>query len=46
MELMLKLPRDSQLISRCKDDLIKATIALHADLRFKKVTVVPDVDAL
>jgi primosomal protein N' (replication factor Y) len=46
MELMLKLPRDSQLISKCKHDIDKACSALHANKRFKKVIIVPDVDAL
>ena len=46
MEMLLKLPRDGQLISKCKEDLGKAIIALHQHTRFKKVIVVPDVDAL
>jgi primosomal protein N' (replication factor Y) len=45
MELLLKLPRDSQLISRCKQDIDKACSELHQEQRFRKVVVVPDVDA-
>jgi primosomal protein N' (replication factor Y) (superfamily II helicase) len=46
MELLLKLPRDSQLIARCKSDILKEIGNLHAEKRFKKVIVVPDVDAI
>ncbi|GAA4327866.1 replication restart helicase PriA [Flaviaesturariibacter amylovorans] len=46
MELMLKLPRDSQLLSRCKDDIQRYTAMLHHEGKFKKVIVVPDVDAV
>ena len=46
MELLVKLPRDSQLIARCKADLMKEIVNLHAVGRFKKVIVLPDVDAL
>ncbi|MFL5809175.1 MAG: primosomal protein N', partial [Flavisolibacter sp.] len=46
MELLVKLPRDSQLIARCKTDLLKEIANLHAEKRFRKVVVVPDVDAL
>ncbi|HEU4471473.1 MAG TPA: primosomal protein N' [Flavisolibacter sp.] len=45
MEMLLKLPRDSQLIARCKADLLKQASALHANKRFSKVVVLPDVDA-
>ncbi|HEX2608051.1 MAG TPA: primosomal protein N' [Flavisolibacter sp.] len=46
MELLLKLPRDSQLISKCKNDVQKECAELHSSTRFKKLIVVPDVDAL
>lgn len=46
MELMLKLPRDSQLIAKCKEDILKQSASLHADRRFARVIIVPDVDAL
>ena len=44
MELLLKLPKDSQLISKCKYDILKASANLHGDRRFAKVIIVPDVD--
>ena len=46
MELMLKLPRESQLIAKCKEDILKQSASLHADRRFARVIIVPDVDAL
>jgi primosomal protein N' (replication factor Y) len=46
MELLVKLPRDSQLIAKCKSDLLKEVANLHAIAKFKKVIVVPDVDAV
>jgi primosomal protein N' (replication factor Y) len=45
MEMLLKLPRDSQLIAKCKDDVLKETANLHQHKQFKKVIVLPDVDA-
>jgi len=46
MELLLKLPRDSQFIAQCKKDILKQCALLHNESRFKKVIIVPDVDAL
>ncbi|HVG41404.1 MAG TPA: primosomal protein N' [Chitinophagaceae bacterium] len=46
MEMLLKLPRDSQLIAKCKSDIIKCSAALHADKRFSKLIIIPDVDAV
>jgi primosomal protein N' (replication factor Y) len=46
MEMLVKLPRDSQLIARCKADLLKECTNLHQNRRFKKVIILPDVDAL
>ncbi len=45
MEMLLKLPRDAQLIARCKDDIMKECAALHQLKQFKKVVILPDVDA-
>ena len=45
MELLLKLPKDSQLIHKCKKDIIKESANLHADRRYKKLIIIPDVDA-
>lgn len=46
MEMLVKLPRDAQLIARCKADLLRAMADLHNNKRFRKVIVVPDVDAI
>ncbi|HEV7330087.1 MAG TPA: primosomal protein N' [Flavisolibacter sp.] len=45
MEMLLKLPRDAQLIAKCKDDIMKECANLHQYKQFKKVVVLPDVDA-
>ena len=46
MELLIKLPRDANTIARCKSEIDKQCASLHADKRFKKVIVIPDVDAI
>ena len=46
MEMLVKLPKDSQLIAKCKEDLLNGISLLHQQTRFKKVIVVPDVDAM
>ena len=46
VELLLKLPRDTKLINRCKKDLLEQIAILHQDKSFRSVTVVPDVDAV
>lgn len=44
MELLIKLPRDGALISRCKREILEETAMLHQDKSFRSVTVVADVD--
>jgi primosomal protein N' (replication factor Y) len=46
MEMLLKLPRDSQFLATCKANILKQIALLHSDKRFQKVYVVPDVDAI
>src|SRR5215218_4732545 len=46
MELLLKLPKDTQLIAQCKKDILKECAQLHTVPRFKKIIIIPDVDAL
>lgn len=46
MELLLKLPRDQNLISNCKADLLKQTAELHQDKSFRSVTIIHDVDKM
>jgi primosomal protein N' (replication factor Y) len=45
MEMLIKLPRDAQMIATCKEDILKEIVNLHANKPFKKVIVLPDVDA-
>lgn len=44
MELLVKLPRDGQVIQRCKQAIRLAEAVIHADKRFRSVSVIPDVD--
>ncbi len=44
MEILIKLPRDSQTIMNCKKGILKQITVLHTENKFKKVIVVPDVD--
>lgn len=46
MELLLKLPRDSKIIARCKQDILKQITILHNEKSFTKLMIVPDVDAI
>lgn len=44
MELMFKLPKDTALISRCKQQIQDQIAVLHYDKRFRSVVIIPDVD--
>ncbi|NML21771.1 primosomal protein N' [Pseudoflavitalea sp. G-6-1-2] len=44
MELMFKLPKDTALISRCKQQIQDQIAVLHNDKRFRSVVIIPDVD--
>lgn len=44
MELLLKLPRDTKLITQCKQDILHQIAILHNERSFKSVVIVPDVD--
>jgi primosomal protein N' (replication factor Y) len=46
MELLVKLPRDSKLIARCKQDILHQIAVLHNERSFKSVVIVPDVDVM
>jgi primosomal protein N' (replication factor Y) (superfamily II helicase) len=46
MELMLKIPKDANLINKCKHLIYTSTALLHADKKYRSVAVVPDVDAM
>ncbi len=44
MELMLKLPKDSNTIQQAKQLIYTSTALMHADKKFRSVQVVPDID--
>jgi primosomal protein N' (replication factor Y) len=44
MELVLKLPRDSGLMERCKNTLLQLDATLHQERKFKSVILLFDVD--
>lgn len=46
MEMLVKLPRDSRLIVKCKQDILKEISKLHTEKKFRNVVIVPDVDAI
>jgi len=46
MELLLKLPKDRNLLIQCKKDLLEQVAVLHSEKRFRSVVIVPDVDVV
>jgi primosomal protein N' (replication factor Y) len=46
MELMIKLPRDKQMLQHCKLEIQQQTAILHNDKKFRSVTIVPDIDPI
>ncbi|MFL5744488.1 MAG: primosomal protein N' [Niastella sp.] len=46
MELLIKLPKDGELIQRCKRFVLEQIAILHNDKKFRSVVVIPDVDAM
>ncbi|MFD2920646.1 primosomal protein N' [Terrimonas rubra] len=46
MELLIKLPRQQQLIQECKQDIKIQIINLQQQQRFRSVVVIPDVDGV
>ena len=46
MELLLKLPKDKNLLQQCKKDLLQQEAILHDDKRFRSVVVIADVDVI
>jgi primosomal protein N' (replication factor Y) len=44
MELLFKLPKDTQLIADCKKTILQQVAVLHNEKSFKSVVVIPDVD--
>ena len=46
MELLFKLPKDSQTINECKKAILQQIALLHQDKSFKSVVVISDVDPI
>jgi primosomal protein N' (replication factor Y) (superfamily II helicase) len=46
MDLLLKLPKDKNLLIQCKKDLLEQIAILHQDKRFRTVVIVTDVDVV
>jgi primosomal protein N' (replication factor Y) len=46
MELMLKLPKDSQTLSFAKHCIHQQTAILQSEKKFRSVTIIPDVDPI
>ena len=46
MELLVKLPKDGELIQRCKKFILDQVATLHNDKRFRSVVMIADVDAV
>ncbi len=46
MELVLKLPKDAQLIHQCKEMILAQVVHLHNHAKFKSVVMVVDVDKI
>ncbi len=44
MELVLKLPKDAQLIHQCKEMILAQVVHLHNHAKFKSVVMIADVD--
>ena len=44
MEILLKLPRDGNLVRQCKADVLEQIAILHQEKEFRAVTIIPDVD--
>lgn len=44
MELLIKLPKDSQMVKHCKQFILEQVAIMHADKRFRNVVMIPDVD--
>ncbi|MBI1344222.1 MAG: primosomal protein N' [Terrimonas sp.] len=46
MEMLLKLPRDTRLITQCKKDILEQVAILRQEKTYRSVTVIADVDAI
>jgi len=46
MELLLKLPKDRNLLAQCKDEILDQVAVLHSEKKFRSIVIVPDVDVV
>lgn len=46
MELLLKLPKDAQLIKQSKRDILQQIAIIQSNKRYRSVSIIPDVDAV
>jgi primosomal protein N' (replication factor Y) len=46
MELLLKLPKDAQLIKQCKRDILQQIAIIQSGKRYRSTTIIADVDAV
>jgi len=46
MELLFKLPKDTQLITDCKKSILQQIAVLHNEKSFRSVVIIPDVDVI
>ena len=46
MEMLLKLPRDRNLIAQCKKDILEQLAIMHQHRSYRSVVMVPDVDTI
>jgi primosomal protein N' (replication factor Y) (superfamily II helicase) len=45
-ELLLKLPKDSQLIDKCKSEIEQQMVIIQTNKRYRQVNIIPDVDPI
>jgi primosomal protein N' (replication factor Y) (superfamily II helicase) len=45
-ELLLKLPKDSQLIDKCKQEIEQQVVIIQTNKRYRQVKIIPDVDPI
>jgi primosomal protein N' (replication factor Y) len=44
MELLVKLPREANIINHCKKRILEEISTMHQDKKFRSVVVIADVD--
>ncbi|HEX8356594.1 MAG TPA: primosomal protein N' [Segetibacter sp.] len=45
-ELLLKLPKDAEMLQQCKRDIIQQAAILQSNKRYRSVSIIADVDAV